>query len=84
MHDGVKSQLSSKQNHHKFLTAKGAAPAAVTGAPDVLDKISCPLQCDWERSKVCQKAAGSRAEMWKEGRDGQEMCSDRFCVTEGE
>lgn len=22
--------------------------------------------------------------MWTEGRDGQEMCSDRFCVTEGE
>lgn len=22
--------------------------------------------------------------MWAEGRDGQEMCSDRFGVTEGE
>lgn len=83
MHDAVKCQHSSKQNHHKFVTAKGAAPAAVTGTPVVPDKICCPLQCDWGRNEVCQKAAGSRTEMWKLWGCGQRVGMDRKCALIG-
>lgn len=83
MHDAVKCQHSSKQNHHKFVTAKGAAPAAVTGTPDVPDKICCPLQCDWGRNEVCQKAAGSRTEMWKFWGCGQRVGMDKKCALKG-
>lgn len=83
MHDAVKCQRSSKQNHHKFVTAKGAAPAAVTGTPDVPDKICCPLQRDWGRSEVCQKAARSRTEMWRCQGCGQRVGMDRKCALIG-